>query len=130
MRTPLPLILAVAAIGVAAPAASNDRPKDVEKFQKAVAGKTAGAPVDCIERRRSSDFSRAGRYVIFRPSPALTYVNELSPGCDTGAIRETLTFRSTSSQLCRGEIAIAVDPLGGAAGGSCTLGEFVPYTSN
>jgi len=127
MRIPL---LAVAIGLIAAPAASIDRPKDAERFERAVAGKIAGAPVNCIDRRRSSDFSVAGRYAIFRASPALTYVNEMSPGCDPGLSRQALIFRSTSSQLCRGEIAEAVDPLGGASGGSCTLGEFVPYTSN
>lgn len=125
MRIPL------LAIGlVAAPAASIDRPKDVERVQKAVAGKTAGEPVDCIDRRRSSDFTLAGRHAIFRAGPSLTYINELSPGCEPNLTRRTLIFRSTSSQLCRGEIAEAIDPLGGAAGGSCTLGQFVPYTSN
>lgn len=127
MRIPL---FAVAVVLIAAPAASIDRPKDAERFEKAVAGKTAGAPVDCIDRRRGSDFSLAGRYAIFRTNSSLTYVNELSPGCEPDLSRRTLIFRSTSSQLCRGEIAEAVDPLGGASGGSCTLGQFVPYTSS
>ena len=124
MRILITLSLAVLA---AAPAASADRTKDVEALTRATDGRTAGAPVACITRGRTDDFQVAGRHLIFRVSPRLTYVNELSQGCEAGQPRSALVFRSTSSRLCEGEIAEAVDPLGGAAGGACSLGKFVPY---
>lgn len=120
------IVLSLAALA-AAPAASADRTKDVEALAHATAGRTAGAPVDCVWRGRTDDFQVAGRYLIFRVSPRLTYVNEVGLGCTVGQPRAALVFRSTSSRMCEGEIAQAVDPLGGATGGGCALGKFVPY---
>ena len=127
MRT---LLILSAAVLAAAPAASADRSKDAAAIARATAGRTAGTPVDCITRTRTGgDFQVAGRTLIFKSDSRVTYLNEVSPGCNTGLSRQTLVFRSIStSRLCKGEIAEAVDPLGGAAGGSCTLGQFVPYT--
>lgn len=121
------LLILVAAVLAAAPAASADRTKDAAALARATAGRVAGAPVDCLDRRRSNDFQIAGRNLIFRVSPRLTYVNQVSPGCEIGAPRQALVFRSPSSQLCRGDIAESVDPVAGAGLGSCALGQFVPY---
>lgn len=115
-----------AAVLATAPAASADRSKDEAALARATAGRTAGEPVACIPRGRSDGFQVAGRHVIFRAAGGVTYVSELSPGCPAGA-RQALVFRSISSRICQGEIAESVDPLGGAAGGSCSLGPFVPY---
>lgn len=120
--------LALAALALAAvPAMSADRPKDEVALERAIAGRVAGTPVDCITRPRTADFQVAGRYLIFRVDSRTTYVNQVSAGCEGGAPRQALVFRSISSRLCAGEIALSVDPLGGATGGSCTLGQFVPY---
>lgn len=124
MRGLMVLSLAVLA---AAPAASADRTKDVEALARATAGRIAGEPMTCLTRGRTDDFQLAGHYLIFRVSPRLTYVNELSPGCEVGGPHRALVFRTPSSQLCEGEIAEAVDPTGGATTGSCTVGKFVPY---
>jgi len=120
--------LALAAVAlVAVPAMSADRPKDEVALERAIAGRVAGPPVACITRPRTADFQVAGRNLIFRVNARTTFVNQVSPGCEGGSPRQTLVFRSISSRLCAGEIAQSVDPLGGAAGGSCTLGQFVPY---
>lgn len=121
------ILIALSLAALAVPAASADRTKDAETLNRATAGRTAGTPVACITRGRTDDFQLAGRHMIFRVSPRLTYVNDLSPGCEIGQPRSALVFRSTSSRLCEGEIAEAIDPLGGAAGGACSLGKFVPY---
>lgn len=123
MRTSLALLILLGA----APAGSADRPKDAKALARATAGRSAGAPIDCITRSRTEEFQVAGRHLIFHLNSGITYINEVSPGCEAGGPRQTLVFRSASSRLCRGEIALSVDPLGGAAGGSCALGRFVPY---
>ena len=126
MRT---VMILTAALLAAAPAASADRSRDAAAIARATAGRTAGTPVDCITRTRTGgDFQVAGRTLIFKSDPRVTYLNQVSPGCDTGLSRQALVFRSISSRLCKGEIAEAVDPMGSAAGGSCTLGQFTPYT--
>ncbi len=127
MRIWIPLIFAGL---VAAPAVSVETSRDAAKLAAVTKERTPGAALDCIDRQRSGDFSVAGRHAIFRVSSDLIYVNEMTPGCDIGLGRQALVFRSTSSRLCRGDIAEAVDPRGGAAGGSCALGQFVPYTRN
>lgn len=121
-------VLSLAALAAAAPAASADRTKDEQALASATAGRTAGKPLTCFQRTRSqSDFQAAGRSLIFRISPRLNYVNELTPGCDGGGPRRTYVLRSPSSQYCEGDIVEMVDPLNGATLGSCTLGKFVPY---
>lgn len=124
------VLLALTTVALAAvPAASADRSKDAVAIARATAGRTAGAAVDCITRTRTGgDFQVAGRTLIFKADPRVTYLNQVSPGCDTGLSRQALVFRSNSSRLCQGEIVEAVDPMGSSAGGSCTLGPFTPYT--
>jgi hypothetical protein len=125
MRTLFVLSLAVLA---AAPAASAERTKDVQALAAATEGRTAGKPLACLMRSRiQNDFQDAGRHLIFRVSPRLTYVNELTRGCEAGGLRRTYVLRSPSSQYCEGDIVEVVDPLAGGMTGSCTLGKFVPY---
>jgi hypothetical protein len=126
MRTLVALSLAALA---AAPAASADRTKDAQALAAATAGRTQGEAISCLQRSRSdNDFKAAGRHLIFRVSPRLTYVNELTPGCDVGDPRQAFVLRSPATRACEGDIVQTVDPLGGAGGGACSLGKFVPYT--
>lgn len=123
------LVFLSMAVFAVAPAASADRTKDVQALAAATAGRTQGEPVSCLQRSRSdNDFQAAGGHLIFRVSPRLTYVNELSPGCDVGGPRQAFVFRSPASRYCEGDIVESIDPMGGAAGGACSLGKFVPYT--
>lgn len=113
---------------VSAPAVCADTIEDQAELARATQGRLAGKPVDCITRSRTDDFSTSGETMIFRPGSKVTYLNRLSPGCDKPKLRSTLVFRSTSGRLCRGEIVQSVDPQTGVTWGSCTVGQFVPYT--
>ena len=55
------------------------------------------------------------------------YVNRPSGGCVNLRSGYALRTSTTSTQLCRGEIATVFDPVSGAEWGSCALGDFVPY---
>jgi hypothetical protein len=125
MRLVLPLLLAALA---AAPAASADRTKDAETLADATQGRTAGSPVDCITLGRAYDFRNAGDHLVFKVRSNLTYVAPVAPGCDISSPRKAIVFNTPTGRICRGDVARVVDPLGGAGGGSCTIGAFVPYT--
>ncbi len=127
MRT---LILACAVTLIAAPAASIDRPGDAERFAKATAGFTAGAPKECLDRRDEQGFTTAGSKLIFRYGAKLLYVNETRGGCEGASRRDAIVVNSGISRLCRGDVARAVDSRTGVESGICTLGKFVPYTRN
>lgn len=125
MRMVLPLLAAALA---AAPAASADRSKNAEAVAGATQGRAAGSPVDCITLGRAYDFSNAGDHLIFKVNSRLTYVAPVAPGCDVSSPRKSIVFNTPTGRICRGDVARVVDPLGGAGGGSCTIGAFTPYT--
>lgn len=127
MRTPLFLILAVAAATVAAPAASVDRATAEERLAKATAGLVAGEPVDCISERLPTRLEAAGPRLIYKVSRGLVYVNETAGGCENVGRGDALVTRSYTSRLCRGDIGQTVDLVAKTPTGSCSLGSFIPY---
>jgi len=127
MRAPLSMVIALGAVGVAAPAASIDRSTAEERFAKATAGLVPGKPVDCISERLPSRLEAAGRRLIYKVSRGLVYVNETAGGCENVARGDALVTRSYTSRLCRGDIGQTVDLTANTPTGSCSLGSFTPY---
>ena len=104
--------------------------KEQAKFDKIVAGRTAGKPVSCITRNDQKNMTVVGdKYLIYSSSrnSKTIYVNEPYGG-GRNVDRNTLVTRRPSAQLCRGEIAQVKDITSGAFIDSCTFGSFVPYT--
>jgi hypothetical protein len=69
--------------------------------------------------------------ILFRSGSRRVYRNDLVGSCNgLGRGGYALVTRSFggSGQLCRGDIAHTVDTASGMFGGSCVIGEFVPYT--
>jgi hypothetical protein len=57
----------------------------------------------------------------------MIYVNRPAGGCPELRVGYALKTRTTSSQLCRGDIVEVFDPLNGFSSGACALGDFTPY---
>lgn len=124
------------ALMLAAPAANSGTAevklseKEQVKFDKIVAGRSAGKPVSCISRINQDKMRAVGdKYLVYsRSRNAKTiYVNEPYGGC-RGVDRYALVTRRSSTQLCRGEIAQVKDVTNGTFIDSCSFGSFVPYT--
>ena len=96
---------------------------------KALAGKVAGQPVDCLPTYRTNDMSIIDdNTILFRDGRNLVYRNDPPGGCSPmSRSGYTLLTRSSSSQTCRGDIVRVVDLTSHITVGSCSLGDFIPY---
>lgn len=70
------------------------------------------------------------RTILFRDGPNRVWRNDVVGPCNgLGRPGTALVTRQFGSgTLCRGEIAQIVDTSAGFTIGSCSLGDFVPYT--
>ena len=139
MRQSMKFLIALPiAMGLAAPATSEkaDDIKLTDRQQKKLdarlAGRTKGKPVSCITRFDRKNMTVISDDVILfgRSRNANTiYVNKPYRGCN-GAEDNALVMRSFSGQICKGEIVRVRDLVSRAFYGSCSWGEFVPYTKD
>jgi hypothetical protein len=100
------------------------------QLSKLLAGKTAGAPVNCLPAWKSGHMVVIDdNTVLFRDSPRRYYRNDFrGSSCSRlGGGSYALVTKSTSTSLCSGDIAQVVDVSNGFTVGSCVLGDFVPY---
>ena len=89
----------------------------------------AGAPVSCVPLRTLGGNRSAGEgAVIFGGKGTRVYVNRPPAGCPLLDHGRAISFRTTTNQLCRGDIVSVFDPVNGINYGSCGLGDFEPYT--
>ncbi|CAM3092529.1 hypothetical protein SPAN111604_03260 [Sphingomonas antarctica] len=105
--------------------AATDR--DADQVEKALAGKVAGAPKNCLTRFEADNMSVHDGVLLFRVSSKLVYRNDMNQ-CSN--LREDDIIQTNlfgSSQLCRGDIARLISRTGGFEHGACSFGDFVPY---
>ncbi len=120
---PLALLLLVGC------AAEAQRPaQTAEATPRALQGRAIGEPVSCLPLRQVRDTDAVTDSVILFHVGNRTYRNDLPQSCPRLS-RETTAFasRTSSTQLCRGEIIRVFDPGTGFEFGACTLGAFTPY---
>ncbi|QPQ54654.1 hypothetical protein IC614_10010 [Allosphingosinicella flava] len=94
-----------------------------------LAGRAAEVPRSCVSQRdlRSNRTVDNGAAILFSGPGDRIYVNRPPAGCPFLDSGRTLVAKSTTGQLCRGDIVDVVDLTSGMHYGSCGLGEFVPY---
>ncbi len=126
------LLAAASALGVAA--CTTSEPLALTGDQEtelaaAVEGRTEGPSTECVSMRDlGSNRSIGEAVVLFRSNAGgRVYVNRPAAGCPSLEGR-TLVIRTTSTRLCRGDIATVIDPVSGTFHGSCALGGFTPYS--
>jgi hypothetical protein len=104
--------------------------RDQKIMDQWLAGKTPGRPVACIplNQVRSSQYV-GDRTILYRMSRNLVYRNDPPGGCPGLGNGRGLITRTPSTQLCRGDIALVQDFVTRMPGGSCAMGDFVPYRS-
>lgn len=100
------------------------------QYTDLISGKVAGAAQGCLPLSRTRDDMVVidDQTVAFKAGADRVYVNHLSPGCSDVGMGNALVTKQTGSSLCRGDIAQVQNLTSGITVGSCTLGDFVPYT--
>ncbi|MEO7276951.1 MAG: hypothetical protein ABIW33_02880 [Sphingomicrobium sp.] len=132
MRGVLLTTLAATALGSCA---MDGRPVPVQPVAGAqtiaflLAGKVATAPIRCLSTYQRNDMVVLdSQTVAYRDGGSRTFVMHLSPGCGEIAHGGALITRSFgTSDLCTGDIAQAAVGPQPFIGGSCSIGEIVPY---
>lgn len=96
---------------------------------KTLNGLTPQAPTMCISQYRTQQVRSYGPTLVYTVSPRLKYVSRTTGGCDNvgGSGNNIFVTRTTTGQLCSGDIAQTVDRSSGFFTGSCSFGEFVAY---
>lgn len=96
-------------------------------LDKQLAGLVPGKPQDCVEQFRLRGSQSFGDTIVYETTGSQRYVNRTSGGCGQTNDNSFLVTSTPSTQLCRGDIAQAVDRTSNFPVGSCSYGEFVPY---
>ena len=123
----LKTLLLTAAL-IAAPALAAPRDDPDTQLRKALAGRVAGKPTDCISlTSTNSSQIIEGKAIIYRSGSRL-YVNEPRSGAESLDDDDILVTRVTGSQLCSIDTVDLVDRASRIQHGFVILGKFVPYT--
>ena len=128
------ILVAAIALSAGCTAASADEVAEMEANSEAqLAGELrgyeqAGPPVSCVSQRDLRGNRSAGDAIVFDGNTrSMRYVNRPAGGCPDLNFGRALVIRTTSTQLCRGDIATVLDPVSRAQFGGCGLGDFTPY---
>lgn len=122
--------------GVTASSASREArfAREDARLEKALAGKVAGTPVNCIrlrDARGTESFDNDKGTILFKVSRKLVYRTDTHGACrNIGRTNALVTRSFNGSQLCRGDIATSADLTAGFSSGSCAMSDFVPYTGS
>jgi hypothetical protein len=129
MRKFIPLLLAGALLSTtgAAQAATDHTPQ--AQLARAIAGRVAGKPVDCINLRDISSSRIIDKTaILYDVGGGKLYVNSPTSGAETLRSDNVLVTDTHSSQLCSIDIVRLYDSGSRMQSGSVGLGQFVPYT--
>ena len=124
MRKYLPLLAGGLLIGAAAQAAPVDREGELAR---ALQGRSAGEPVDCIDLHRVRGSRVITDTAILYDVGSTVYVNRPRAGADSLNQWDTLVTRTPSTRLCSIDTVRVFDLRANMLTGVVFLGEFVPY---
>ena len=130
MRIVSILMCAALAIGgMQASAAKPDTSKAEARLAKALAGRVAGEPVDCLylrDIRSSRIFDRTA--ILYETNGGKLYVNRPKSGASSLNSNDVMVTDTRSSQLCSIDVVRLYDSGARMQSGFVGLDEFVPYT--
>jgi len=125
MRILFPLLaIALTGSAVSATPRASDGTKDLDK---ALAGRTAGAPVDCIDRTFASGPEIIDSKTLLYRSGRHVYRNDLEANCPSLRDNSIIVIEAHGSQMCRNDLFRPTDPGSAVPGAVCRLGRFTPY---
>ena len=127
-RKPTAFLLGAAAIAAfAAPAQAGPRLSPEAELERALQGRVAGEPVDCVNLRTVRSSQIIDRTAILFDSGTTIYVNRPRHGAETLSRHDAQVVRPFGSRLCSIDTIQMVDTSSGIDTGHVFLGEFVPY---
>jgi hypothetical protein len=110
------------------PAQAAARPDPEAKLAKALEGRVAGKPVDCIPLRQIDSSQIFDRTAIVYKVGTTLYVNRPASGATFLDRGDILVTDTRSPNLCSIDIVRLLDQSTRFPSGSLGLGKFVPYT--
>jgi len=119
-------LAAVSLLATAVQAAPRQTPE--EKLAKALEGRTAGKPVDCIylhNIRSSRIFDHTA--ILYELNNGTYYLNRPEGGASSLSLGDVLVTDTHSPQLCSIDVVKLYDTHPWMQNGFVNLGKFVPY---
>lgn len=98
-----------------------------EAVLAATEGRVAGPAVPCVSQSLLRSHRIVAGAMLFEGAGDVVWVNDGGGSCQALAFGRAIRTRTPSSQLCRGDIVTAFEPVSGTEYGGCVLGDFVPY---
>ena len=126
MRSLLPL-LAGAALLVPALVQAAPRLAPEEQLARALEGRVAGEPVDCIDLHRIRGSRIINETAIIYDAGGTLYVNRPRAGADSLDQWDTLVTKLHDTRLCSIDTVHLFDSSSHMTTGFVFLGDFVPY---
>lgn len=125
MRKLLPLLVGSLALVAGS---AQAKPADHEaELARAIAGRVAGEPVDCIDLHRVRSSHIIPGVAIVYDAGSVVYVNRPRGGAESMDQWDIMVNRLWSSELCSIDTVQLIDQGSRMYSGSVFLGEFVPY---
>jgi hypothetical protein len=121
------LLLAAATAAVPASARPADRAKGEAELARALEGRVAGEPVDCINLRQVRSSRIIDRTAIVYEAGGTLYVNRPRSGAGSLTDWDVMVTRPFGSRLCRVDTVQMYSPSARMLSGIVFLGDFVPY---
>ena len=127
---PMLLIASATAACTTNPPAPVFDPYGAARLNALIGGKVAGPATRCLPFRASS-IQIVNSNAIAYTAGARVYINRLQGSCGniTHSNFSVVTRPFGFGGPCSGDIVYLVDSASGMTGGSCVLGDFVPYSS-
>jgi hypothetical protein len=97
------------------------------RLARALEGRVAGEPVDCIQLSRVHSTQVIDHIAIIYDAGSTLYVNRPRAGLEQLDRWDTLVTKSFSSQLCSVDVVQLFETGSRMETGTVFLGEFVPY---
>lgn len=121
------LATAIGAMTFGAAPAQAQRGTPEQQLERALEGRVAGEPVNCIDLRAVRNSRIINHTAILFESGGTIYVNRPRSGASSLSNWDTQVVRPFGSRLCQVDTVRMVDPASGIDRGVVFLGDFVPY---
>ena len=104
-------------------------PEGQRQYEQLIAGKVAGPPVHCLQSYDMNDMVVIDEGTVAYRLGSRVYVNHLEGTCNgLGRNAIMVTRNIGGSGNCAGDIVRMVDAGSRMMTGSCSFGEFIPYS--